>query len=129
MYYVHENRFFLSWFSDGEFASQRLSVVSLRQRVRTLRGNVGAIDFGLLGWRESVTADQFSQARRVFSEMTLKFVVESGVLLFFFGVSITLVVLKGVSMAQSEFKDSNFEDSELEELEKLEKLGKLEERP
>jgi len=58
--------------------------------------------------------------------MTLEFLVESGVLLFFFGVSITLVVLKGVFMAQSEFREGNFEDSELEE---LEELKELEERP
>ena len=58
--------------------------------------------------------------------MTLEFVVESGVLLFFFGVSITLVVLKGVLMAQSEFQDGNFGDSQLEE---LEELKELEEKP
>lgn len=97
-------------------------MVSLRQRVRTLRGDLGAIDFDLLGRRESVTANQFSQARRVFSEMTLEFLVESGVLLFFFGVSITLVVLKGVLVAQREFKDGDFGDSDLEELEKLKEL-------
>lgn len=60
--------------------------------------------------------------RRVFSQMTLEFFVESGVLLFFFGVSITLVVLKGVFMAQSELQDGNFGDSELEELEKLKEM-------
>jgi len=54
--------------------------------------------------------------------MTLEFLVESGVLLFFFGVSITLVVLKGVLVAQREFKDGDFGDSDLEELEKLKEL-------
>jgi|GEM_PF-1705768 len=49
--------------------------------------------------------------------MILGSLVESGMLLFFFGVSITLVVLKGVLMAQGELQDGQFGDSELEELE------------
>ncbi|MFT6242988.1 MAG: hypothetical protein ACJAQT_005101 [Akkermansiaceae bacterium] len=37
--------------------------------------------------------------------------------LFFFGVSVTLVVLKGVFLAQSELEDGQSGDSELEDLE------------
>jgi len=46
--------------------------------------------------------------------------VGSGMLLFFFGVSITLVVLKGVFLAQSELEDGQSGDSELDEIEDLE---------
>ena len=52
--------------------------------------------------------------------MTLELLIGSGMLLFFFGVSVTLVVLKGVLLAQSELKDGHYEDSELEDLEELE---------
>jgi hypothetical protein len=38
-------------------------------------------------------------------------------LLFFFGVSITLVVLKGVMVARNEFQDGQYGDSKLEDLE------------
>ena len=95
-------------------------MVSLRQRVRTLRGDLGALDFGFLGRRESVAAYQFNPARRVLPQMTLELFIGSGMLLFFFGVSVTLVVLKGVLLAQSELKDGHYEDSELEDLEELE---------
>jgi hypothetical protein len=52
--------------------------------------------------------------------MTLEFLVGSGMLLFFFGVSITLVVLKGVMVARNEFQDGQYGDSKLEDLEDLE---------
>jgi hypothetical protein len=52
--------------------------------------------------------------------MTLEFLVGSGMLLFFFGVSITLVVLKGVMVARNEFQDGQYGDSKLEDLENLE---------
>jgi hypothetical protein len=52
--------------------------------------------------------------------MTWEFIVESGILLFFFGVSITLVVLKGVLLAHNELHRGEYGDSELEELEELE---------
>jgi len=54
--------------------------------------------------------------------MTLEFLVGSGMLLFFFGVSITLVVLKGVLVAHGELQEGQFGDSELEDLEDLEDL-------
>ncbi|MEJ6580176.1 MAG: hypothetical protein QNL33_00785 [Akkermansiaceae bacterium] len=52
--------------------------------------------------------------------MTSEFLVESGMLLFFFGVGITLVVLKGILVAQSEIHDGESEDSDLGELDELE---------
>ncbi len=41
-------------------------------------------------------------------------------LLFFFGVSITLVVLKGILAASGEFQDGQYGDSKLEDLEEPE---------
>jgi|TARA_B110000914_G_scaffold75263_1_gene66190 hypothetical protein len=52
--------------------------------------------------------------------MTLELLIGSGMLLFFFGVSVTLVVLKGVLLAQSELQDGQYGDSKLEDLEELE---------
>jgi hypothetical protein len=52
--------------------------------------------------------------------MTLEFLVGSGMLLFFFGVSITLVVLKGVLVARGEFQNGQYGDSKLEDLDDLE---------
>jgi hypothetical protein len=56
--------------------------------------------------------------------MTWEFIVESGILLFFFGVSITLVVLKGVLLAHNELHRGEYGDSELEELEETEETPK-----
>jgi len=52
--------------------------------------------------------------------MTLELLIGSGMLLFFFGVSVTLVVLKGVLLAQSELQNGQYGDSKLEDLEELE---------
>lgn len=52
--------------------------------------------------------------------MTLELLIGSGMLLFFFGVSVTLVVLKGVLLAQSELEDGQSGDSELGDIEELE---------
>ena len=99
-------------------------MVSLRQGVRTLRGSLGSLDSSPLGGRESVVACSFNRARRVISEMTWEFIVESGDLLFFFGVSITLVVLKGVLLAHNELHRGEYGDSELEELDETEETPK-----
>lgn len=59
--------------------------------------------------------------------MNLELLVESGMLLFFFGVAIALVVLKGVLLAQKEHHSGQYEDSKLGELEEIEELEDLEE--